>query len=84
MDIACINAGVGVGGKFVDTDLDEELNLINLNCAHTVHFAKHVVQQMVPRGAGKDPVYGFHCERDGGSARGSVRRVQSVCVELCA
>jgi short-subunit dehydrogenase len=47
LDIACINAGVGLGGKFV------ELNLINLNCAHTVHFAKHVVRQMVPRGAGR-------------------------------
>jgi short-subunit dehydrogenase len=53
LDIACINAGVGVGGKFVDTDLDEELNLINLNCGHTVHFAKHVVKQMVGRGSGK-------------------------------
>ena len=53
IDIACINAGVGVGGKFVETDLDEELNIVNLNCGHTVHFAKHVVQQMVPRGAGR-------------------------------
>ena len=53
LEIACINAGVGVGGKFVETDLKEELNIVNLNCAHTVHFAKHVVQQMVPRGAGK-------------------------------
>ncbi len=28
LDIACINAGVGVGGNFWDTDLDEELNMI--------------------------------------------------------
>ena len=53
LDIACINAGVGVGGRFVETDLKEELNIINLNCAHTVHFAKHVVKQMVGRGDGK-------------------------------
>jgi short-subunit dehydrogenase len=53
IDIACINAGVGVGGKFVETDLEEELNLVQLNCGHTVHFAKHVVRQMVPRGAGR-------------------------------
>jgi short-subunit dehydrogenase len=53
LDIACINAGVGVGGKFIETDLEEELNLINLNCAHTVHFAKHVVKQMVGLGTGK-------------------------------
>lgn len=53
IDIACINAGVGVGGQFIDTDLNEELNIVNLNCGHTVHFAKHVVKQMVPRGAGR-------------------------------
>ena len=53
IDIACINAGVGVGGQFVDTDLAEELNIVNLNCGHTVHFAKHVVKQMVQRGAGR-------------------------------
>ncbi len=53
IDIACINAGVGVGGKFLDTDLEEELNLVQLNCGHTVHFAKHVVRQMVPRGEGR-------------------------------
>jgi NAD(P)-dependent dehydrogenase (short-subunit alcohol dehydrogenase family) len=30
IDIACINAGVGVGGLFSETDLDEELNMVNL------------------------------------------------------
>ena len=53
IDIACINAGVGVGGKFVETSLDEELNIIALNCGHTVHLAKHVVRQMAQLGAGK-------------------------------
>src|SRR5579875_1090374 len=28
VDIACINAGVGVGGLFAETDLDEELNMV--------------------------------------------------------
>ena len=53
LDVACINAGVGVGGKFVETDLAEELNMVALNCGHTVHFAKHVTQQMVANGSGK-------------------------------
>ena len=53
VDVACINAGVGVGGLFVDTDLDEELNIVLLNCAGTVHLAKHVVKKMVGRGEGK-------------------------------
>jgi short-subunit dehydrogenase len=53
VDVACINAGVGLGGLFKDTDLDEELNMVNLNCASTVHLAKYVVQQMAERGEGK-------------------------------
>ncbi len=53
VDVACINAGVGVGGLFVDTDLHEELNMVLLNCASTVHLAKHVVKEMVGRGEGK-------------------------------
>jgi short-subunit dehydrogenase len=53
LDIACINAGVGVGGLFVETDLDAELNMVSLNCAGTVHLAKYVVQQMMRQGEGK-------------------------------
>ena len=49
-----LNAGVGVGGRFAtETDLDEELNLINLNVVSTVRLAKHVVRDMVARGSGK-------------------------------
>jgi short-subunit dehydrogenase len=53
VDVACINAGVGVGGLFADTDLDEELNMVELNCTGTVHLAKHVVKQMLQLNAGK-------------------------------
>src|SRR5579872_305696 len=53
LDVACINAGVGVGGLFDETDLDEELNMVELNCTGTVHLAKHVVRHMKPLGAGK-------------------------------
>jgi short-subunit dehydrogenase len=53
IDVACINAGVGVGGLFAETDLDEELNMVNLNCNSTVHLAKHVVQEMLPLKRGK-------------------------------
>jgi short-subunit dehydrogenase len=42
VDIACINAGIGVGGLFEETDLDAKLNMVQLNCASTVHLAKHV------------------------------------------
>ena len=53
VDVACLNAGVGVGGLFKDTELDEELNMIELNCTGTVHLAKHVVRDMAQRGEGK-------------------------------
>jgi short-subunit dehydrogenase len=52
VDVACLNAGVGVGGLFAETELDAELNMVNLNCTGTVHLAKHVVQHMVQRGRG--------------------------------
>ena len=53
LNVACINAGVGVGGLFQDTDLDEELNMINLNCSGTVQLAKYVVQHMLQQEEGK-------------------------------
>ena len=53
VDALLLNAGVGVGGAFIDTNLDEELDMISLNCAHTVHLAKRVVPAMVRRGKGR-------------------------------
>jgi uncharacterized protein len=53
VDIACINAGVGVGGLFADTDIDDELNMVYLNCAGTIQLAKYVVQHMKSRNRGR-------------------------------
>jgi short-subunit dehydrogenase len=54
VDAIAINAGVGVGGDFArETDLQEELSLIQLNVTSTVHLTKRVLQQMVPRNEGK-------------------------------
>jgi uncharacterized protein len=54
LDILVLNAGVGVGGDFaLETDLNAELNLINLNVTSTVHLAKLVVKDMVARGQGR-------------------------------
>jgi uncharacterized protein len=54
VDAIAINAGVGVGGDFAsETDLKDELNLINLNVISTVHLAKRVVKDMVDRGNGR-------------------------------
>ena len=48
-----INAGVGVGGPFVDNDLEEELRLVELNVVSVVRLAKHAVRDMVSRGSGR-------------------------------
>jgi len=53
LEIACINAGVGLGGLFWETDLEKELNMVNLNCTSTVHLAKYVVRHMLERNAGR-------------------------------
>ena len=53
LDVACINAGIGVGGLFAETDLETELKMVQLNCATVVHLAKLVVSHMLPLGAGR-------------------------------
>lgn len=54
LDIACINAGIGEGGLFAtESSLEQELDIVQLNCASTVHFAKHVTRQMAEQRAGR-------------------------------
>ena len=53
LDIACINAGVGVGGLFKETALEEELKMVELNCAGTIQLAKYVVNHMSSQNEGK-------------------------------
>ncbi len=53
VDALLLNAGVGVGGEFVTTDLEAELRMIALNCASVVHVAKRLVPAMKARGQGR-------------------------------
>lgn len=53
LDAIAINAGVGVGGLFWETPLEEEINIVRLNCESTVHIAKHAVKKMVVQGKGR-------------------------------
>ena len=53
VEALALNAGVGSGGDFTDTDLRKELQVIALNVTSTVHLAKRVIPDMVERGAGK-------------------------------
>jgi uncharacterized protein len=50
---AALNAGLGQGGAFIDTDLADELRIIDLNIRSTVHLAKRLLQEMVARQDGK-------------------------------
>lgn len=53
VDAVAINAGVGVGGLFAETSLEEEINLVRLNVEGTIHLAKHVVKHMAALGQGR-------------------------------
>lgn len=53
IDAVAINAGVGVCGEFARTDLDAELNLIQLNVVSPVHLTKLVLRDMLAAGHGR-------------------------------
>lgn len=54
LDLLCANAGVGVGGDFArETDLEDELRMIQLNVTSQVHLIKAVLQDMIQHNAGR-------------------------------
>ncbi|MEV8550771.1 SDR family NAD(P)-dependent oxidoreductase [Streptomyces glaucescens] len=53
IDAAVLNAGVGQGGAFVDTDLVDDQEVIDLNVTATVRLAKPLLRAMVSRGVGR-------------------------------
>lgn len=50
---AALNAGVGEGGAFLDIDLADDFEIIDLNIRSTVHLAKRLLPDMVARDDGK-------------------------------
>jgi short-subunit dehydrogenase len=54
VDALALNAGIGAGGAFAtETDLADELKLIDLNVRGTVHLCKLVIADMVERDQGR-------------------------------
>ncbi len=53
IDYLVNNAGFGLYGKFVDTALNEELNMIDLNIRALTHLTKLLLPDMVKRNHGK-------------------------------
>ncbi len=64
VDALLLNAGVGVGGAFLETSLEEELSMIALNCGHTVHLAKRVISDMVANRSGRVLITGSDVNTD--------------------
>ncbi len=54
VDALALNAGIGAGGAFAtETELGDELKLIDLNVRSTVHLCKLVLADMVERDRGR-------------------------------
>jgi uncharacterized protein len=54
VDVLALNAGIGAGGAFAtETELADELKLIDLNVRGTVHLCKLVLSDMVARDQGR-------------------------------
>jgi short-subunit dehydrogenase len=54
VDALALNAGIGAGGAFAtETELTDELKLIDLNVRGTVHLCKLVIADMVERDEGR-------------------------------
>jgi len=53
VDYLVNNAGFGLGGDFVDTDINRELDMIQVNCSALVHLTKLFLPAMVKRKEGK-------------------------------
>ncbi|MER7538368.1 SDR family NAD(P)-dependent oxidoreductase [Streptomyces sp. NPDC097704] len=51
--VAALNAGVGQGGAFLDTDLADEFEIVDLNVRSTVHLAKRLLRSMAAAGEGR-------------------------------
>jgi hypothetical protein len=53
VDVLVNNAGQGAYGEFIDTDVNRELDIIQLNIGAYVVLAKFFLKEMVARGEGK-------------------------------
>jgi uncharacterized protein len=53
VDAIAINAGVGVGGPFIENSIEDEMNIINLNVISTVRLSKYILRDMAARNEGR-------------------------------
>jgi uncharacterized protein len=53
LDAIALNAGVGVSGRFIETDLKEEMDMVRLNVMSVLHTVKYAAKKMAARGSGR-------------------------------
>ncbi|MFJ7158783.1 SDR family NAD(P)-dependent oxidoreductase [Streptomyces sp. NPDC101118] len=53
VSVGVLNAGVGQGGAFLDTDLEDEFEIVDLNVRSTVHLAKRLLGSMAAQDEGR-------------------------------
>jgi len=53
IDVLVNDAGQGLYGEFVDTDIEREIDIIHLNIISLVVLTKHFLKDMIARGSGK-------------------------------
>lgn len=53
VDAVALNAGVGVSGRFVETDLAAEMNMVRLNVMSVLHLSKYMAKHMVTKRSGR-------------------------------
>jgi short-subunit dehydrogenase len=53
VDALLLNAGIGIGGPFIQSDLDDQIRTIGVNVIAVVHLARRIVPRMVNRGSGR-------------------------------
>jgi uncharacterized protein len=53
VDVLALNAGVGKGGRFLETELADEARVVDLNISSTLHLAKRLLPDMVARNEGR-------------------------------
>jgi short-subunit dehydrogenase len=53
VDAIALNAGVGVNGEFIATDLEAQMRLIGLNITGVVRLSHYILRDMVARGEGR-------------------------------
>ncbi|MEM9888538.1 MAG: SDR family NAD(P)-dependent oxidoreductase [Bacteroidota bacterium] len=52
LGLAILNAGFGTSGKFIESDIDKEVNMLDLNCRSLLMLSHHFAQQFAKKQKG--------------------------------